>query len=249
MLVGSIPYSFQFRSAFSDNNCPVLDTNAYLFPAGKILTRKAAKKRASIYGTELGMRTLTTELEIPSKPKRSPSPCPPPAVSCSARLRPHGGRAQRPAHTPKDGGLCSTTAHRHGALTFVKDNLRELSNIQKSHKRNTKCTNSRITKCTEITSGFRSLQDADDWEAICPVLDPFLRHSPTISYYTVLKQMLWLDLTHYSLLVRQLISEVAAQGVLTGQYRQTKQKKIHENLFMALPRERPYHLEAIVNHR
>lgn len=95
------------QKCFSDNSCPVLDINAYLFPTGKIFTCKAAKKRASIYGTDLGMRILTKELEIPSNPKRSTIPRLPLPVNCNAQLRPQGGRAQTPAHIPKERGLCS----------------------------------------------------------------------------------------------------------------------------------------------
>lgn len=249
-LVLSILISVQ--KCFSDNSCLVLDINVYLFPTGKILTCRAAKKRASINGTDLGMRTLTKEPEVPSNPKRcSPSPWLPLPMNCSTLLQPHGGRAQTPARTSqRREGSVPTSSDWHRALTFVKENLWELLNIQKTHKRNTERTNSRTTKRTETTSGFRSLQDTDDWEVIWPVLDLLLRHSllVMISYYPILKQMFLLDLTQYSLLVRQLISKVAAQGVLTVHYRQAKQKKIHENLFMTLLQERPYHLEAIANH-
>lgn len=62
------------HKCFSDNSYPVLDTDACLFPTGKILTCKAAKNRASTHGTDLGMRTLSKELEVPSNPKLSTPP-------------------------------------------------------------------------------------------------------------------------------------------------------------------------------
>lgn len=90
------------QKCFSDNSCPVLDINAYLFPTGKILTCKAAKKRASIHGTDLGMRTLSKELEVPSNPKLST----PPDCPCQRTAVPgcthKGAERRRPAH-PKGG--------------------------------------------------------------------------------------------------------------------------------------------------
>lgn len=84
------------------------------------------QRKERLWGTDLGIRTLTKELEVPSKPNLSPIPWLPLPMHCSTRPHPQGGRAQTPAHKPKEGGLW-----RSGK------NLRELLNILKLHKINT----------------------------------------------------------------------------------------------------------------
>lgn len=129
------PYSFQFRSALVTIVALYLTSMYIYFLPVKSLH---AKKRASINGTDSGMRTLTMELEVPSNPKRSTSPWLPLPMNCNTRLQPHGGRAQTRARTSqRREGSVPTNSDWHGALTFVKENLRELLNKQKSHKRNT----------------------------------------------------------------------------------------------------------------
>lgn len=182
------------HKCFSDNSYPVLDTDACLFPTGKILTCKAAKNRASTHGTDLGMRTLSKELEVPSNPKLSTPPWLPQPGHCSTPLHPRGGRADAPHRRE---GSAPTNSGLHGALTFAKENFTELFNIEKLHRTSTKCA-ARELLIAQKSHLASEVQDADDWGAICPVLD-LLRHSllAMTSYYTVIKEMFLLDLAQY----------------------------------------------------
>lgn len=122
-----------------------------------------------------------------------------PANELQYRPHPAGGSARAPARTPTGGRAPlpptpTCTEHRRS-----RKKTWETSSTYRNYTKEIPIQdNSRITKCTEITSGFGS-PHTDDREAICLVPDLFLRHSllAMISHYTVLKQMFSLDLTQY----------------------------------------------------
>lgn len=184
------PYSFQLRSALGTivgciwHQC--------LFPTGKsygkILARKAAKQRAPARGTDSGMRT-GWGTRGPFQPKAFS------ATELQYRPHPPGGGAQAPARTPT-GGRAPLPPTRTGTEHWRsrKKTWETCWTYRNYTKEIPIQDNSRITKCTETTSGFGS-PHTDDREAICLVPDLFLRHSllAMFGHYTVLKQMSVLD--------------------------------------------------------
>lgn len=125
------------QKCFSDNSCPVVNINASILLVKSLHEKQQRKER--LWGTDLGIRTLTKELEVPSKPNLSPIPWLPLPMHCSTRPHPQGGRAQTPARKPKGGR----------ALTFGKELERTAEHTEVTQNQ---YYNSRITKRTETTA-------------------------------------------------------------------------------------------------
>lgn len=130
------------------------------------------QRKERLWGTDLGIRTLSKELEVPSNPHLPTIPRLPLPMHCSTGFAHKGAERRHPRAHPKRGkALLPPTP----ICTEHWQHLRELLNIQKLHKINTTIRELLNAQRPHLLQKSPSCRG---WEAMCPVPDLFLRHSP-----------------------------------------------------------------------